>query len=112
MKLAPVFAAAALASAIVAASTTSSLAYTSKSTTVSSNELCTTKTIKVHEHGTLRTKSVRSCRSGPTLVFAPTATGLVYGAYGSYGSYGSTTHKCVTKTVQKHGYKSSEKVCY
>ena len=109
MKLAPVFAAAALASAMVAASTTSSLAYTSKSTTVTSSGHCTTKTIKVREHGVLRTKSVKSCRSSPTLVFAP--PGLAYGVYGSYG-YGSTSHKCVTKTVQKHGYKSSEKVCY
>jgi len=112
MKLAPVFAAAALASAMVAASTTSSLAYTSKSTTVTSNGHCTTKTIKVREHGVLRTKSVKSCRSSPTLVFGVPGTGLVYGAYGSYGAYASPSHKCVTKTVQKHGYKSSEKVCY
>jgi hypothetical protein len=45
-------------------------------------------------------------------VFGLPGTGMVYGAYGSYGSYRSPTHKCVTKTVQKHGYKKSEKVCY
>ena len=104
MKFARIFVAAALGFAAVVATSAPSLA-ASKTTTVHSNGECTTKTVKVREHGVMRTRTVRRCDSGSPSVAIHTPV------LGANIVVGPPTRTCVTKTVVEHGYRRSRKVC-